>query len=112
MLRETPSAFAVADTLPPCAASDRWIVDSVTSSSRLTCGTGLTVELARVQTNIVIFHLADGAPDAETVVSRARDRGVLLIAFGPRTLRAVTHLDVSREECDTGAETLVEIVDI
>ena len=79
---------------------------------RLASSPRIRIDLSTVQTNIVIFHLADGAPDAETVVSRARDRGVLLIAFGPRTLRAVTHLDVSREECDTGAETLVEIVEI
>ena len=78
---------------------------------RLASSPRIRIDLSTVQTNIVIFHLAHGAPDAETVVSRARDRGVLLIAFGPRTLRAVTHLDVSREECDTGAETLVEIVE-
>ena len=81
-------------------------------ANRLASSPRIRIDLATVQTNIVMFHLADGAPDAETVVSRARDRGVLLIAFGPRTLRAVTHLDVSREDCDRGAETVVEIVEI
>lgn len=79
---------------------------------RLASSPLIRIDLATVQTNIVIFHLADGAPDAETVVSLARDRGVLLIAFGPRTLRAVTHLDVSREECDSGAEALVETIEM
>ena len=29
----------------------------------------------------------------------ARAKGVLVFAFGPRTVRAVTHLDVTREQC-------------
>ena len=39
---------------------------------------------------------APGALDAATLVARARERGVLLNAFAERTVRAVTHLDVSR----------------
>ena len=35
---------------------------------------GVALDLATVQTNIVIFRLADGAPDAATVVARARKR--------------------------------------
>lgn len=50
------------------------------------------------------------APDAATVVARARELGVLVFAFGPRTLRAVTHLDVSREECLRAADVFLEIV--
>jgi len=79
-------------------------------ASVLTGCPGVHLDLATVQTNIVIFHLADGAPDADTVVTRARERGVLVIAFGPRIVRAVTHLDVSAEECDTAAAVLAEAV--
>jgi threonine aldolase len=35
---------------------------------------------------------------------------VLIFAFGPRTIRAVTHLDVSRPQCERAAEVLLEIV--
>jgi threonine aldolase len=62
-----------------------------------------------VQTNIVIFELREGA-DATTVISRAAERGVLVVAFGPRRVRAVTHLDVSREQCTRAADVLVEVV--
>lgn len=79
-------------------------------ASVLTGCPGVQLDLATVQTNIVIFHLAEGAPDAATVVTRARERGVLVIAFGPRTVRAVTHLDVSADECDTAAAALAEAV--
>lgn len=68
------------------------------------------LDLATVQTNIVVFHLAEGAPDAATVVARARERGVLLNAFGARTVRAVTHLDVSEAQVRTAAERLRELL--
>ena len=32
------------------------------------------------------------------------------MAFGPRTVRAVTHLDVSRADCEQAAEALAEAV--
>lgn len=67
---------------------------------------------ATVRTNIVVFGLAPGAPDAATVVARAREAGVLVVAFGPRTVRAVTHLDVTREQCETAGERLAEVIDV
>lgn len=43
------------------------------------------------------------------LVANARERGVLINAFGPRTLRAGTHLDVSRDQCMRAADVLVEL---
>lgn len=71
----------------------------------------IVLDLTRVQTNIIIFDLAPGAPDAQTVVRLAGERGVLIFAFGPRTIRAVTHLDVSRQQCEWAADILVEIAE-
>jgi threonine aldolase len=68
------------------------------------------LDLATVQTNIVVFRLREGAPDAATVVERARGRGVLLFAFGERTLRAVTHLDVTAAQCERAAQILTELI--
>jgi len=65
---------------------------------------------AEVRTNIIVIPLSEDAPDAETVVTRARERGVLLFAFGPRTLRAVTHLDVSAAACARAGELLLEAI--
>ena len=77
-------------------------------AERLATVPGVRLDLATVQTNIVVFHLAPGAPDAATLVVRMRERGVRLLAFGPRTIRMATHLDVSREECERAAELLAE----
>ncbi len=69
------------------------------------------LDLATVQTNIVVFHLERGAPDAAAVAARAKDHGVLLFPFAARTLRLATHLDVSRDECDTAARVLREVIE-
>ena len=68
------------------------------------------LELASVQTNIIVFRLRADAPDAAAVVERARERGVLLFPFGARTLRAVTHLDVSADQCERAAAILCDII--
>lgn len=64
---------------------------------------------ATVRTNIVVFGLRPGAPDAATVVARAKAAGVLVVAFGPRTVRAVTHLDVTGEQCARAADVLADV---
>jgi len=63
-----------------------------------------------VQTNIVIFSVADDGPDAAAVVASARARGVFVVAFGRRTVRAVTHLDVTREQCEQAATVLMDVI--
>ena len=68
------------------------------------------LDLATVQTNIVVFHLATSAPDAATLVARARAQGVLINAFGVRTVRAVTHLDVTRAQVLQAAERLLRLL--
>jgi threonine aldolase len=92
---------------------DRLVEDH--ANARVIAGTlaaspAIELDPAAVQTNIIVFGLAASAADAPTVIARARERGVLIVAFGPRTIRVVTHLDVSREACERAAATLVEIV--
>ena len=68
------------------------------------------LDLATVQTNIVVFRLREGAPDGATLVAMARERGVLLNAFAARTVRAVTHLDVSTAQAVQAAEVLTSLL--
>jgi threonine aldolase len=72
---------------------------------------GVSLDLATVQSNIVIFRMQEGAPDAAAIVARAQETGVLISAFGERTVRAVTHLDVSRDQCRRAADLLAEIIE-
>ena len=59
----------------------------------------------------MIFRMEEGAPDAATIVARAQETGVLISAFGARIVRAVTHLDVSREQCRRAADLLALVVE-
>jgi len=80
-------------------------------AERLAAAAAVQLDLATVQTNIVVFHLPDGMTiDAPTLSARARDLGVLVNAFGPRTVRAVTHLDVNRAQCVRAADVLATLL--
>jgi threonine aldolase len=93
------------DRLAADHANARWIAERLAASPRI------VLDLAMVQTNIIVFRLAGRAPDAPTLVARARERGVLIFGIGPRVIRAVTHLDVSRKQCEEAAEILAEIAE-
>jgi len=66
----------------------------------------VAVELARVQTNIVMIDLTRGS--ANDVVARAKEHGVLLGTAGAQRVRAVAHLDVDRDGCMRAARVIAE----
>jgi threonine aldolase len=70
---------------------------------------GAKVDLSGVETNIVNVDL-DPPLRAEDVVEAARDFGLALNPTGPRRMRAVLHLDVSRDAADRGAELLTKAI--
>ena len=57
---------------------------------------GIELDPEGVETNIVVFEV----PDAPAFCARLAADGVIMGAFGPRTVRAVTHLDVSGDDID------------
>ena len=61
---------------------------------------GVEIDAATVETNIVIFGVADAPAFADALDAR----GVRIGAIGPRRLRAVTHLDVG----DDGIERALD----
>ena len=76
-------------------------------------GAAVQLDIASVQTNIVVFQLPVPMPlDAPTLSARAREGGVLINAMGPRTLRAVTHLDVTRAQCERAADLLAGLLPV
>ncbi len=60
------------------------------------------IDPAHVATNIVMFDVAEDISDgaAQPVVEALAGDGVLVSAFGPQTIRATTHRDVSMEQID------------
>jgi threonine aldolase len=57
-----------------------------------------------VETNIIIFEVVDGS--AESVVQTLRDEDVHLTVFGPSTVRATTHRDVSMDDVGQAADII------
>jgi threonine aldolase len=71
---------------------------------------GVKIDPASVATNIVVFDVsAVGIAPAE-ISARLKQRGVLLNAINDRQLRAVTHYDVSREDCARALEAVAEVL--
>ena len=56
------------------------------------------IDLDAVETNIVLFDVASG--DAAPVLATLKEDGVSMIAFGPATIRAITHRDVSTADIE------------
>jgi threonine aldolase len=67
---------------------------------------GIKINPEQVVTNIVLFDVGYTPMDADTFAERLAPAGVLLIPFGPTTLRAVTHLDVTTAEIDKALEII------
>jgi threonine aldolase len=61
---------------------------------------GFKVEPKHVETNIIIIHITDEERDIIDVIEELKERGVQVVIFGERTLRAVTHLNVSAADID------------
>jgi threonine aldolase len=78
-------------------------------ADRLSQCPNIPLDPATVRSNIVVFSLAPGGPDAAIVVARAKAAGVLVVAFGPRTVRVVTHLDVTRAQCARAGDVLADV---
>ena len=68
---------------------------------------GIHVDLAKVQTNIVMIDVERGTVSA--VIELAKEEGVLLGANGQKQVRAVMHLDVDREGVMRAARVIAEI---
>lgn len=68
------------------------------------------VRVVMPETNIVMIDLARDTDTSEAAVARLGRAGVLVTPFGPRRLRAVTHLDVRREDVERAAQAILEVL--
>jgi threonine aldolase len=88
------------------------LADDHTNARRLADGIRqiphLTLLTDPVETNILYFHVAPSHGTAQDYVCALRSRNLLLHPTGPSTIRAVTHLDVSREDVDAALAILAE----
>jgi threonine aldolase len=83
-------------------ANARIIADTIRSSP------GLKVVGDSVDTNIVIYEIDPELGTAAAFTARLRDEGVLMNVNAPQRLRAVTHLDVTRQQAEHAAAVIHE----
>jgi threonine aldolase len=71
---------------------------------------GLSIELNRIQTNIVYFDMADEQFDAGKLVKQLADRGIKILQVAPDRLRAVTHYGINSEDIEITLTTMNEVM--
>ena len=72
---------------------------------------GLTIDLDRVQTNIIIFELASQRLTPAELQARLSERGVKLLAIGGRRLRAVTHRGIQLDDVEWALAMVREVME-
>jgi threonine aldolase len=68
------------------------------------------VAVVEPQTNIVMIDLPERAPEPAALIAALAQSGVLVTQFGPRRLRAVTHLDVDGDAVRFAADALARLL--
>lgn len=71
---------------------------------------GISVDLDSVQTNILIFRVAPQKMDADRLVARLQEKGVLMFKIKPENIRAVSHIEISDDDIDFAIAAFREIL--
>ncbi|MFO0824153.1 MAG: GntG family PLP-dependent aldolase [Gemmataceae bacterium] len=71
---------------------------------------GLTLAPSKVETNLIWFEVGGKHGTARDVANRLKADGVLVAALGAKVIRAVTHLDVTREQCVKAAAAIRKLL--
>ncbi len=66
------------------------------------------VDLTLVDTNIILVDIMDGST-AEQILEKMSEISVWAVPFGPKRLRFVTHLDVTKADCEEAVNRLKQI---
>lgn len=59
---------------------------------------GISVDLASVQTNIVVIDIKESRMQVAEALEKLKEKNVLAVPFGKTQIRCVTHLDVDRDD--------------
>jgi threonine aldolase len=78
-------------------------------AERLSQIKGIQIDLQSVQTNIVVINIEKSKKDVSQVIEQLKNKGVLVVAFGKNKIRAVTHLDVDRNDILEAVEKFTEV---
>ena len=71
---------------------------------------GISVDPTSIQTNIVIFEVAESAGNANDVINELADEGVLVTYPGQQSLRMVTHRHISASDIDEALSRVAKVM--
>jgi threonine aldolase len=71
---------------------------------------GVSINPEHVETNIVIFDIAEMGMTAAQVRDEMKRKGVLIHPFGKTLIRLVTHLDVSQDGIETALKAFKKVL--
>jgi threonine aldolase len=71
---------------------------------------GVSIDPGQVETNIIIFHIADPGMTAPQMAEAMKRNGVLIHPIGKSQVRLVTHLDVSSEDIETALKAFKKVL--
>ncbi len=71
---------------------------------------GIAVEPSPCRTNIVYMRVTHPQMDARQLQERLGAQGVLMLALGPRLIRAVTHYHLTRQDVDAAVQVIREVL--
>jgi threonine aldolase len=85
-------------------ANARWIAGELAQIP------GLAVSPEKVRTNIVVFDVAGTGLAFAELSAQLKSKGVLISTAGGTRARVVTHLNVSRKDCETALRVMEEVL--
>lgn len=69
---------------------------------------GLAADPALVETNLIFFDVVSSGVNADALAQALARRGILVGAENDKTIRVITHLDVSGQDVDTALDAMRE----
>jgi threonine aldolase len=73
---------------------------------------GVRLACEVIETNIVFIDVSASGVSADLLSKRLEDEGINIGSFSETMLRAVTHLDVNREQVETAGEVFLATVEM
>ncbi|WP_074406004.1 MULTISPECIES: low-specificity L-threonine aldolase [Aquimarina] len=70
---------------------------------------GISVNIEKTHTNMVILDVIHDTINAHQLESEARKEGLLFLCTSDKRIRLVTHLDVTKEDCEKAVEIVSKI---
>ena len=67
---------------------------------------GIKIDPAKVHTNILMCDVSGTGMTSHELAQKLATRNVLASGFGPQLIRFVTHLDISRQQCEQALDVI------